>query len=300
MQAVEVTHAVSGAQYWRAAEPFARGTFGAVYHRYPSGESTDTPAGAVKETAIPLLLAERELARIKLIKDLEHQFVAPIEFVLWAQDTATTLRIVLGMRLYIQAMHTWLSGLVKHGATVAPLTACCSICQLLEGINYLHEHDIVHCDITTLNILQSDQGCWVIVDLGSAVAASARVGTCNSETAVACRPYEGLVGGMLTPAYDMWSLGAIAAELLIGQPLFYRLVFCAGWSEPVAALTKIMLLLGRPDKPSTQLERVLRAGLGPTLSNFQEWMINFIVNTIQYNPDNRWTAAQALASPIDI
>jgi serine/threonine protein kinase len=94
--------------------------------------------------------------------------------------------------------------------------------QLAEGLAHAHERDVVHCDVKPANILLGDDGIPRLLDfhLARYVAAEHR----QTLVAGGTLPYMGpehvravLEGTALTPASDLFSLGAVLFELLAGR-----------------------------------------------------------------------------------
>ena len=88
-------------------------------------------------------------------------------------------------------------------------------------MEHLHSHWIVHRDLKTSNLLISNRGTVQVADFGLA----RRLGpTANQLTPVVVtlwyRAPELLLGAKTyTSSIDMWSVGCILAELLLGRPL---------------------------------------------------------------------------------
>lgn len=87
--------------------------------------------------------------------------------------------------------------------------------EALEGLAYLHAEGLVHGDLSPSNLLIDSEGRLKIVDFGSAVSwreTSAFPGTAAS------LPYAApeRIGGTMTPAADLFSLGTIFYEALAG------------------------------------------------------------------------------------
>jgi serine/threonine protein kinase len=94
--------------------------------------------------------------------------------------------------------------------------------QLLLALQCLQLARVIHCDVKPENILiSSTQAVQIkLVDFGSACFEGMPV--CNGAY-VQSRFYrspEVLLGLPFTHAIDMWSLGCVAAELYLGQPVF--------------------------------------------------------------------------------
>ncbi|XP_023688144.2 dual specificity tyrosine-phosphorylation-regulated kinase 3 isoform X1 [Paramormyrops kingsleyae] len=92
-----------------------------------------------------------------------------------------------------------------------------SILQCLEA---LHRHKIIHCDLKPENILLKQQGRSGIkvIDFGSSCFDHQRVYTYIQSRFY--RAPEVILGSHYGMPIDMWSFGCILAELLTGYPLF--------------------------------------------------------------------------------
>ncbi|KAM4706655.1 cyclin-dependent kinase-like 2 [Discoglossus pictus] len=115
--------------------------------------------------------------------------------------------------------------------------------QIIRGIGFCHNHNIIHRDIKPENILVSHSGVVKLCDFGFArtMAAPGEVYT----DYVATRWYrapELLVGDIkYGKAVDVWAIGCLVTEMLTGDPLFpgdsdidqlYHIVKCQGNLTP--------------------------------------------------------------------
>eukprot|EP00919_Chromeraceae_sp_WS-2016_P058159 GHVR01137997.1.p1 GENE.GHVR01137997.1~~GHVR01137997.1.p1 ORF type:complete len:101 (-),score=0.84 GHVR01137997.1:4238-4540(-) len=92
--------------------------------------------------------------------------------------------------------------------------------DLLEGMAYLHERNIVHRDLKTSNLLYSNQGILKICDFGLARKASQAI--MNQEVITMWyRPPELFLGECnYSTELDLWSVGCIMAEIILREPIF--------------------------------------------------------------------------------
>lgn len=107
--------------------------------------------------------------------------------------------------------------------------------QILQGVAYLHEHNIVHRDVKGANILRDSDGNVKLADFG----ASKRLHTIRSgksAKSVQGTPYwmapEVIMGSSYTTRADIWSVGCTVVEMLTCHPPLFDL-------EPVAAMFRI-------------------------------------------------------------
>ena len=94
--------------------------------------------------------------------------------------------------------------------------------QLVNGIDFLHSHGYVHCDIKPSNILITEVGRVVILDLGLArpfLSGQQRRAKCIGGTAAYMSPEQASVESP-TPASDWFSFGVIMFETLFGHRPF--------------------------------------------------------------------------------
>ncbi|RHY13295.1 hypothetical protein DYB25_009428 [Aphanomyces astaci] len=117
-----------------------------------------------------------------------------------------------------------LSGLLTHEKVpkFSRTQIQCYMRQLLYGIAFMHGQKIMHRDIKASNLLLNNAGMLKIADFGLSrfwTEANARSGRyTNKVVTLWYRPPELLMG---CTAYDysidMWSVGCIFAELLLGK-----------------------------------------------------------------------------------
>ncbi|KZP28520.1 kinase-like protein [Athelia psychrophila] len=118
--------------------------------------------------------------------------------------------------------------------------------QIAAGLSYLHQHDVVHGDIKTSNILVNDQHEASISDFGlsrileySGFTTKAVGGTCRWMAAELIDPEEDDGEPALTTATDVWAFGMTVLEILSGKLPFY-------WIKYDTAVILLVMRDGRP------------------------------------------------------
>ncbi|KAG0210102.1 hypothetical protein BGX33_005132 [Mortierella sp. NVP41] len=113
--------------------------------------------------------------------------------------------------------------------------------QLLQTLDLLNKHNVVHCDLKPENVLLTHpaKSSIKVIDFGSSCLENEKVYTYIQSRFY--RSPEVILGMSYNMAIDMWSLGCILAELYTGCPLF------PGENEQ-EQLTCIMEIQGVPDR----------------------------------------------------
>jgi len=115
--------------------------------------------------------------------------------------------------------------------------------QILSGLLMCHSNRIIHRDLKPQNILIDDRGNVKIADFGLARGFTVPFPELTHEVVTLWyRAPEILLGqASYTPSVDIWSVGCIYAEMLMGKPLF------EGECE-IGQLFKIFRVLGTPNE----------------------------------------------------
>lgn len=93
--------------------------------------------------------------------------------------------------------------------------------DVAAGLEYLHDHNIIHQDIKPDNILLDDNCNFMVTDFGISVVSDRSVAD-SAGTSGGTRAYMGpeRFRGHTVAASDIWSLGATVVEMLTGNPPF--------------------------------------------------------------------------------
>jgi len=94
------------------------------------------------------------------------------------------------------------------------------ICQLVDGIGYLHANNIIHRDIKLENLCLDENGYLKIIDFGMT-----RILRCGERSNTICgtpeyQAPEIVKGEMYDHAADIWSIGTVTYELMFGVTPF--------------------------------------------------------------------------------
>ncbi|KAL0233641.1 hypothetical protein PCE1_002154 [Barthelona sp. PCE] len=118
--------------------------------------------------------------------------------------------------------------------------------QIIEALEYCHTNRVLHRDLKPQNLLINDDLTLKLADFGLARSIGLPIRSLTSEIITLWyRPPEVLIGERnYSFAVDMWSVGCIFAEMVLGRPLFPG-------SNSKDQLRRIFKVLGTPSEQST-------------------------------------------------
>ncbi|KAM0913256.1 hypothetical protein ACQ4PT_012274 [Festuca glaucescens] len=145
--------------------------------------------------------------------------------------------------------------------------------QILNGLNYLHQRNVLHRDIKCANLLVDANGLVKLADFGLAKEMSILSQARSSKGTVYWMAPEVAKAKPHGPPADIWSLGCTVLEMLTGKVPY-----------PDMEWTHALLKIGR--------------GIPPKIPNtLSEDARDFIVRCVQSNPKDRPSAAELLGHP---
>ncbi|PWW80726.1 kinase-like protein [Tuber magnatum] len=258
---------------WSNCEKLGEGGFGVVYKQIQKTTGRCRAVKTIDKRRLPRDLDySRELLVMAILAKRPSLFV---EFLGWFEEPEI---------LYIAMEYLGEGDLTKHIGTPLPQGIVQNISkQILEGLKVMHEQGIAHRDLKPANIfVVSMSPVWVkLGDFGISKRIQTQSPT-TFHTQVLTQAYSapevlGLDSNSETSDYtdsvDIWSLGCVIYELLVGTKLFtegrvYRYFF------------------GKWPFPEDELKR-----LSPPTDDVG---ISLLKSMLQIQPENRPTAAGAL------
>lgn len=212
--------------------------------------------------------------------------------------------------LVFEYMDTDLHNVIKKGNILKDIHKRYIMYQILKAAMYLHSGNVIHRDQKPSNVLL-DSECFVkMCDFGlarSVTSMTQEAGDPSLTDYVATRWYRApeilLASPRYTKGVDMWSLGCILGEMLLGKPLFPG-------TSTLDQIEKIMTIIPTPCRQdidsiksqysSSVLDRMAckpKKTLEEVIPNAPPDGIDLLKKLLQFNPDKRLTAEQALKHP---
>ncbi|XP_022738163.1 protein IMPAIRED IN BABA-INDUCED STERILITY 1-like [Durio zibethinus] len=240
----------------------------------------------------------RFMAReILILRRLDHPNIIKLEGII-------TSRMSCSIYLVFEYMEHDITGLLScPDIKFSEAQIKCYLKQLLSGLDHCHSRGIMHRDIKGSNLLVNNEGILKMADFGLAnfYGSVHRQPLTSRVVTLWYRPPELLLGSTdYTAAVDLWSVGCVFAELLLGKPILQ------GRTE-VEQLHKIFKLCGSPPDDYWKKSRLPHATLfkpqqpydcclRETFKDLPATAVNLIETLLSVEPYKRGTASSALAS----
>ncbi|KAJ7632660.1 ste11-like protein, partial [Roridomyces roridus] len=263
---------------WIKGALIGAGSFGKVYLGMDAStgllmavKQVELPTGSApnQERKKSMLSAlERE---IELLKDLQHENI--VQYLYSSLDDE-----------YLNIFLEYVPGgsvtalLRNYGAFEEPLVKN-FVRQILDGLDYLHERDIIHRDIKGANILVDNKGGIKISDFGISKKVEDNLLTGNRmhrpslQGSVFWMAPEVVKQSAHTRKADIWSVGCLVVEMLTGE-------------HPWATLTQMQAIfkIGSSAKPTIP-------------SDISSDAQDFLLRTFELDHEARPSAAELLQHP---
>lgn len=201
-------------QRYRKLEKIGEGTYGVVY------KAKDLATGEIVALKKIRLEAEDEgipstaIREISLLKELQHPNIVRLYDVVHTEHKLTLVFEYLDQDLKKYLDHC--DGRSDMGVLQSFLF------QLIRGVQFCHQHRVLHRDLKPQNLLINREGELKLADFGLARAFGIPVRSYTHEVVTLWyRAPDVLLGSRnYSTAVDVWSIGCIFAEMCRGRPLF--------------------------------------------------------------------------------
>lgn len=278
--------------------PVGSGAYGQVCSAYDKERGVKV---AIKKLARPFqsaIHAKRAYREIRLLKHMHHENVIGLLDVF---TPTTNLKDFEDIYMVTHLMGADLNNIVKT-QRLSDDHVQFLVYQILRGLKYIHSAGIIHRDLKPSNIAVNEDCELKILDFGLARQADDEM-----TGYVATRWYrapEIMLNWMhYNQTVDVWSVGCIMAELLMGKPLFPG-------TDHIDQLKKTMRLTGTPNQEllakitSDEARRFILSLAKTTKKDFHSYFhganplaIDLLDKMLHLDPDHRITTEQALAHP---
>ncbi|XP_030475704.2 mitogen-activated protein kinase kinase kinase 1-like [Syzygium oleosum] len=252
---------------WQKGDLLGSGSFGTVYE----GFTDDGFFFAIKEVSLldqgnqgkqSLLQLEQE---ISLLSQFEHENI--VRYLGTDKDDQK-------LYIFLELMTKGSLANLYHKYNLRDSQVSAYTRQILNGLKYLHDQNVVHRDIKCANILVDVSGSVKVADFGLAKATKMNDAKSSKGTAFWMAPeVVNLRNRTYGLAADIWSLGCTVLEMLTRRPPYSHL-------EGMQALFRI----GRGEPP-------------PVPDSLSREARDLILRCLQVNPNDRPSAAQLLDHP---
>jgi serine/threonine-protein kinase len=109
--------------------------------------------------------------------------------------------------------------LLKEVDSLPPLVALCVLVQILQAVDHLHVHDIIHSDLTPGNILINKQGRVFLTDFGLSLVSDVDSSKGKKFGTPGFFSPEHIRRKALTEASDLYGAGLLLYQLISGKRL---------------------------------------------------------------------------------
>ncbi|XP_071713685.1 cell division control protein 2 homolog A-like [Rutidosis leptorrhynchoides] len=280
-------------EQYEKLERLGEGTYGAVYkvrHKKPNEIVAVKMFFSKEDDKGCLSTAIREITLLKLVKH---------ENVIRVHDVVCDGKVYLLLEYLDFDLRTYMKSCPEFSKNLTLVKMI--LYQILCGIACCHSHRVVHRDLKPGNLLIDRKNNVVkIADFGLARNVHFKIRSLTKDVGtLRYMAPEVLLGSRMyyTPV-DVWSVGCIFAEMVIGKPLF------KGKTE-IDQLFRIFKILGTPEEDTwpgvtsyprfdSNVQRCPRKDLASVVPNLDENGLDLLSKMLYMDPDKRITAQAAL------
>ncbi|GMI99515.1 MAP kinase 9 [Hibiscus trionum] len=293
------------ANRYQVQEVIGKGSYGVVASAIDTHTGEKVAIKKINDVFEHVSDATRILREVKLLRLLRHPDVVQIKHIMLPPSR----REFRDIYVIFELMESDLHQVIRANDDLTPEHHQFFLYQLLRSLKYIHAANVFHRDLKPKNILANADCKLKICDFGLA-----RVSFNDAPSAifwtdyVATRWYRApeLCGSFFskyTPAIDIWSIGCIFAEMLIGKPLFPG-------KNVVHQLDLMTDLLGTPSAESiskirnekarrylSSMRRKQPVPFSQKFPNADPLALRLLQRLLAFDPKERPTAEEALADP---
>lgn len=273
------------------------GSFGVVFQARCQ-ETGDVVA--IKKVLQDKRFKNREL---QIMRAVDHPNIVQLKHCFYTYTPANETYLHLVLEYVPETVYKIGKFYSKNNQRMPPLYVKLYVYQMCRALHHIHKMGICHRDIKPQNLLVNTETHQLkLCDFGSAK----QLVKGEPNIAYICSRYyrapELIFGATdYTSAIDVWSVGCVLAELLLGQPMFPG-------ESGVDQLVEIIKVLGTPTReeihamnPNYTEFKFPQIKAHPWVKVFSKRMpadaIDLVSKLLQYSPQKRFTALQAMTHP---
>ncbi|KAH1084029.1 hypothetical protein J1N35_023790 [Gossypium stocksii] len=293
------------ANRYKILEVIGKGSYGVVCAALDTHTGEKVAIKKIQDVFEHMSDAIRILREVKLLRLLRHPDIVEIKRIMLPPSK----REFKDLFVVFELMESDLHQVIKANDDLTREHHQFFLYQMLRAMKYMHTANVYHRDLKPKNILANANCKLKVCDFGLArVAFNDTPTTVFWTDYVATRWYRApeLCGSFFskyTPAIDIWSIGCIFAEVLMGKPLFPG-------KSVVHQLELITDLIGTPsletisgvrnDKARKYLSEMRKKKSVPFSQKFPNadpLAVRLLQRLLAFDPKDRPTAEEALADP---
>ncbi|KAG8492806.1 hypothetical protein CXB51_010258 [Gossypium anomalum] len=293
------------ANQYKIIEVIGKGSYGVVCAALDTHTGKKVAIKKIQDVFEYTSDALRILREVKLLRLLRHPDIVEIKHIMLPPSKREFKDIFVVFELMESDLHE----VIKANDDLTREHHQFFLYQMLRAMKYMHTANVYHRDLKPKNILANANCKLKVCDFGLArVAFSDTPTTVFWTDYVATRWYRapelcGFFFSKYTPAIDIWSIGCIFAEVLIGKPLFPG-------KSVVHQLELITDLLGTPSpetisgvrndkarKYLTEMRLKQPVPFSEKFPNADPLAVRLLQRLLAFDPKDRPTAEEALANP---
>ncbi|MDZ4864109.1 MAG: serine/threonine-protein kinase, partial [Gemmatimonadota bacterium] len=205
------------ADRYRVERELGQGGMATVYLAQDLKHDRQVAIKVLRPELAAVIGAERFLSEIKTTANLQHPHILP----LFDSGAADSFLFYVMPFIEGEALRDRLTR--EKQLPIADAVRIAS--EVASALDYAHRHNVIHRDIKPENILLHD-GRALVADFGIALAASKAGGSRMTETGMSLgtptymSPEQAMGEREITARSDVYALGCVTYEMLIGEPPF--------------------------------------------------------------------------------
>lgn len=291
--------------HYKICNKLASGTYGTVFRAIDRKSKSQVALKKIKMDQTRDGFPITSLRELSLLQECDHVNVVE------AREIVVSKKTIRDVYMVMDFCDHDLSAIQKiKPQPFIPSELKCVLQQLLRGVEHMHANWMIHRDLKPSNLLLTSKGILKICDFGMArrYGSPIEAYTPNCCTLWYSSPEMLLKANTYDQKIDMWALGCIMAELVIGRALFKA-------NNDLQQINNFCKVLGTPTEASypgwNQLEMVkkwefkmeqrslhkLFHGAGPTLTrscNLTSQGFALLESLLHWDPQQRLNASESL------